>query len=188
MKERIGDALRNAAMRFGAALDLWHKGDLHGDAEPDDAVTESAKTVDAPAPAPRRAQAKAPPTLAQLKAALPKTVNLEQVHNIRAVFSRAGYKDPEFLQAIGERGRLLQDLVARYRRELKKYRDLDPMPDDSCLLAEGRNCVSLFFGSDALDQANYESLIPGTTDMVAINDLDKASCDAAVAVLLKGAG
>lgn len=25
-KERIGDALRNAAMRFGAALDLWHKG------------------------------------------------------------------------------------------------------------------------------------------------------------------
>lgn len=36
MKERIGDALRNAAMRFGAALDLWHKGDLHGsdDSEP----------------------------------------------------------------------------------------------------------------------------------------------------------
>lgn len=31
MKERIGDALRNAAMRFGAALDLWHKGSLHGD-------------------------------------------------------------------------------------------------------------------------------------------------------------
>src|SRR3990172_3336115 len=31
MKERIGDALRNAAMRFGAALDLWHKGDLHLD-------------------------------------------------------------------------------------------------------------------------------------------------------------
>ena len=30
-KELIGDALRNAAMRFGAALDLWHKGDLHKD-------------------------------------------------------------------------------------------------------------------------------------------------------------
>lgn len=29
IKEIIGDALRNAAMRFGAALDLWHKGDLH---------------------------------------------------------------------------------------------------------------------------------------------------------------
>jgi hypothetical protein len=31
VKEMIGDALRNAAMRFGAALDLWHKGDLHVD-------------------------------------------------------------------------------------------------------------------------------------------------------------
>lgn len=33
MKERIGDALRNAAMRFGAALDLWHKGELHAEEE-----------------------------------------------------------------------------------------------------------------------------------------------------------
>jgi hypothetical protein len=33
VKELIGDALRNAAMRFGAALDLWHKGDLHGESE-----------------------------------------------------------------------------------------------------------------------------------------------------------
>jgi len=33
VKELIGDALRNAAMRFGAALDLWHKGDLHADEE-----------------------------------------------------------------------------------------------------------------------------------------------------------
>lgn len=31
IKEIIGDALRNAAMRFGAALDLWHKGDLHAE-------------------------------------------------------------------------------------------------------------------------------------------------------------
>jgi hypothetical protein len=34
-KEVIGDALRNAAMRFGAALDLWHKGQLHIDDETD---------------------------------------------------------------------------------------------------------------------------------------------------------
>jgi hypothetical protein len=32
-KEVIGDALRNAAMRFGAALDLWHKGDLRVEAD-----------------------------------------------------------------------------------------------------------------------------------------------------------
>jgi hypothetical protein len=35
VKELIGDALRNAAMRFGAALDLWHKGDLHVEAQGD---------------------------------------------------------------------------------------------------------------------------------------------------------
>lgn len=35
MKEMIGDALRNAAMRFGAALDLWHKGDLHASHNPE---------------------------------------------------------------------------------------------------------------------------------------------------------
>ena len=45
VKEVIGDALRNAAMRFGAALDLWHKGDLHGDGE-DDPIAEPEKPRD----------------------------------------------------------------------------------------------------------------------------------------------
>lgn len=43
VKEAIGDALRNAAMRFGAALDLWHKGDLHLEDEPE---AEKAATID----------------------------------------------------------------------------------------------------------------------------------------------
>jgi hypothetical protein len=33
IKEVIGDAIRNAAMRFGVALDLWAKTDLHADEE-----------------------------------------------------------------------------------------------------------------------------------------------------------
>jgi hypothetical protein len=45
MKERIGDAIRNAAMRFGVALDLWAKEDLHeiqqGQLVPDTAPKES---------------------------------------------------------------------------------------------------------------------------------------------------
>lgn len=41
-KEVIGDALRNAAMRFGAALDLWHKGQLHAD-EDDEPKPEQPK-------------------------------------------------------------------------------------------------------------------------------------------------
>lgn len=35
-KEIIGDALRNAAMRFGVALDLWSKEDLHPSGDVDD--------------------------------------------------------------------------------------------------------------------------------------------------------
>ncbi len=41
VKEVIGDAIRNAAMRFGAALELWHKGKLHVDD-----VSEATKNVD----------------------------------------------------------------------------------------------------------------------------------------------
>ena len=48
IKEVIGDALRNAAMRFGAALDLWHKGDLHADntePKPEPKAKEPAKVA-----------------------------------------------------------------------------------------------------------------------------------------------
>jgi len=48
VKEAIGDALRNAGMRFGAALDLWHKGDLH------DAAEEQGQNQAPVAPAPAR--------------------------------------------------------------------------------------------------------------------------------------
>lgn len=41
IKEIIGDALRNAGMRFGAALDLWHKGDLHAEDDPEDAAPKA---------------------------------------------------------------------------------------------------------------------------------------------------
>ncbi len=54
IKELIGDALRNAAMRFGAALDLWHKGDLHaieaGETEP---APEKPKAPDTKPDAPK---------------------------------------------------------------------------------------------------------------------------------------
>jgi hypothetical protein len=50
VKEVIGDAMRNAAMRFGAALDLWHKGELHVD----DAVEEPAPRHQSRQPEPQR--------------------------------------------------------------------------------------------------------------------------------------
>ncbi len=46
MKERIGDALRNAAMRFGAALELWHKGELHAEPEPETPAGMSAHVLE----------------------------------------------------------------------------------------------------------------------------------------------
>lgn len=42
IKEVIGDALRNAAMRFGAALELWHKG---GELHPEE-TKDAGKSVD----------------------------------------------------------------------------------------------------------------------------------------------
>ena len=48
-KEVIGDALRNAGMRFGAALDLWHKGDLHLDPDPEKKEAKPAASPKAPA-------------------------------------------------------------------------------------------------------------------------------------------
>jgi hypothetical protein len=38
-KEVIGDALRNAAMRFGCALELWHKGNLYDQDDGNEAVS-----------------------------------------------------------------------------------------------------------------------------------------------------
>lgn len=40
-KQLISDALRNAAMRFGVALDLWSKEDLHGDSGSSSSSTSS---------------------------------------------------------------------------------------------------------------------------------------------------
>ncbi|MEM8615342.1 MAG: hypothetical protein AAGF20_00250 [Pseudomonadota bacterium] len=57
IKEAIGDALRNAAMRFGAALDLWHNGELHigNDDEGDDAPPQKvAPAVEVAPPAAQR--------------------------------------------------------------------------------------------------------------------------------------
>ena len=65
-KEVIGDALRNAAMRFGAALDLWHKGDLHG---PDEDDQDKKKTTQ-PKPESKKSETKKGPDPALFK--LPK--------------------------------------------------------------------------------------------------------------------
>ena len=60
IKEIIGDALRNAAMRFGAALDLWHKGDLHpeepGENEAEQPTEKPQQQAPQSPPAPKQRQ------------------------------------------------------------------------------------------------------------------------------------
>lgn len=71
-KEVIGDAIRNAGMRFGIALDLWHKGDLRtdGDSDDDDAPRDrrsgEGQVHDDTRPAQER-QRKPGPTSAELR-------------------------------------------------------------------------------------------------------------------------
>lgn len=51
IKEVIGDAIRNAGMRFGMALDLWAKTDLHADEhgdEPDQIAAQQDRDAEAP--------------------------------------------------------------------------------------------------------------------------------------------
>lgn len=45
-KEVIGDALRNAGMRFGAALELWHKGELHLQKDSEEDINSSTSKED----------------------------------------------------------------------------------------------------------------------------------------------
>lgn len=60
-KERIGDAIRNAAMRFGVALDLWAKEDLQGTESAGATTVESTPpTVRESAPAESGAAALSP--------------------------------------------------------------------------------------------------------------------------------
>lgn len=46
VKEAIGDAIRNAAMRFGVALDLWAKSDLHADHADEELPPEAPRPSD----------------------------------------------------------------------------------------------------------------------------------------------
>ena len=83
-KEVIGDALRNAAMRFGAALDLWHKGDLHADDESDDAGVAKQEGNEAPAK-----------WMAEMEAKIRAVDNLHRLSEIRAFINDRDLIEPQ---------------------------------------------------------------------------------------------
>lgn len=80
VKETIGDALRNAGMRFGAALDLWHKGDLHDqEQEPQHAPKGPRPVVTAPLPQPDEPAAV---DVATWKAAIAAATNANELRKV----------------------------------------------------------------------------------------------------------
>jgi len=100
-KEVIGDALRNAAMRFGAALDLWHKGDLHADDEPEEKPRTQTKGAEAPKP----------PTLAE------RAIRLE-------VAMRNQPDEPALRKAYALASGLCADLADKEPKRLAEIEDL----------------------------------------------------------------
>lgn len=73
-KEVIGDAIRNAAMRFGSGLEMWHKGDLHGPDAPeprDDDGDASGSPLDGNSADVRERQDAAPPAPDEPSGTLP---------------------------------------------------------------------------------------------------------------------
>lgn len=72
-KEVIGDAIRNAAMRFGAGLEMWHKGELHVDGPGDDGRgDDDGSPIDGhPADVRERQDAAPPPSPANTSGTLP---------------------------------------------------------------------------------------------------------------------
>lgn len=101
VKEAIGDALRNAGMRFGAALDLWHKGDLYD-------ASEELGTEPDPEPTPK-AQ-KAP------RGWKDKVQEAVDVEGLTGIYKRAeadGWLSDEVVAALGVRKKQLQSDAPR---------------------------------------------------------------------------
>jgi hypothetical protein len=65
-KEAIGDAIRNAAMRFGVALELWAKGELDASSPDEDSPAASGTSEGVTASAPAPAAGEAPTSFAEL--------------------------------------------------------------------------------------------------------------------------
>ena len=92
MKERIGDCLRNAAMRFGAALDLWHKGDLHVDEGDEEPPKSNGKSNSQAAEKPPTAW---PEVLQRAEAAIAKTQNANECSQLLDKLVKTFEKAPD---------------------------------------------------------------------------------------------
>lgn len=128
IKEIIGDAIRNAGMRFGMALDLWHKGgDLHADDGEEAFQAEAAKPATKAKPTDPKAQQGQMPdaAFAKLQQLLSATSTAPailcehyKVENI-GLLTKAQYDDAV--------GRLQDDLARLARKQTNSQFDADQL-------------------------------------------------------------
>ena len=105
VKEAIGDALRNAGMRFGAALDLWHKGDLFD-------------LTDSRGDAPRKTEPEVSPELLALaKEAYDQIPTIETIEELKDFYT--GAKDAGLL-AVVINGKTLNAVITARKTVLEK--------------------------------------------------------------------
>jgi len=122
LKEMIGDAIRNAAMRFGVALDLWSKEDLDGGepgradkVEDKPAAATPAAQAPRPASAPEPAQHVTPPATQPPRPARPgapetaeggqfraPVISEDDVKELWALVRGKGMPDAAFAQLVEE--------------------------------------------------------------------------------------
>lgn len=85
IKQRISDAIRNAAMRFGVALDLWSKEDLHASNEVEAGSSRAAHGDTAALPGPSPTGAAPPKDTPGDAASTPSQKNRRQALKARCV-------------------------------------------------------------------------------------------------------
>lgn len=107
IKECIGDALRNAAMRFGCALDLWHKGEESLFDESDDNGNE--ETED--------------PMLSEDQCRHLEGLCLETHTNIDEFIKKAGFDDLSRVPASQYQGAM--NILNKKKEKLKKSQQED---------------------------------------------------------------
>jgi hypothetical protein len=110
MKVRIGDAIRNAAMRFGVALDLWSKEELEQSHGPVGASRRGAEPVGEAAPppppvAPAEDGEEEPLPVAAYGAPPPRAISKPQNRMLYASYGALGIADQDEIRTLT--GRIL---------------------------------------------------------------------------------
>jgi hypothetical protein len=149
MKEIIGDAIRNAGMRFGMALDLWHKGDLHAHLDDEGAPAPAEE------PKPKAANQSAPSAASQ-KDAYAKweaAIRAQKTLDDLTAFAKANAATVNTWR---------QDWQEHAREEFAKCRQaLTQAADDAEVLREREEAFGLpqtFDGEEAGDENPFEKV------------------------------